>query len=148
MKKKRTVTGNDRKEMKEALEYERDRLTVLEGGSSLCGADSLHGFSMNLVDTVVSNLDITGSASDIISILSVYSVYHARIILELIQEFFNDIDNYDNELELLCSYDESVQEAHALASMMKLLTSSASKSPNSSDDQKNDTSDSDFDFDD
>ncbi len=116
---KRTVTDVDRKEMKAALEVERNRLTILEGGSSVSGEDQLHGFSSLLIEQVISKLQYLGTSKDIVHMLPIFSVSHARIILELIQEFFEDIENFENEIEELCDAEECTEETRELFTLMQ-----------------------------
>ena len=97
-----------------------------KGGSSLSGVDSLHGFSQNLIDSVVENLHLIGSSSDVISLLPIFNIHHARIILELVQEFFNDIDNFEDEIELLCDAEKSTEEVYALGHLLDTFASQPS----------------------
>ena len=94
------VSADDKAEMKAALMDERERLTNLEGGFSLFGFDSLHGFSDSLILSVTENLQLLFRSEDVIQLLPVFSVKHAHIILELVQEFFNDIDDFDDQIEV------------------------------------------------
>ena len=98
--KSRKVSADDKAEMKAALMDERERLTNLEGGFSLFGFDSLHGFSDSLILSVTENLQLLFRSEDVIHLLPVFSIKHARIILELDQEFFNDIDDFDDQIEV------------------------------------------------
>ena len=144
---KRKITDVDQKEIRDALEDERQRLTLVEGGSSLSGVDSLHGFSQNLIDSVIENLHLIGSSSDVISLLPIFNIHHARIILELVQEFFNDIDNFEDEIELLCDTEKSTEEVYALGHLLDTFASPTKPLENTEHDSGSDSSDAEFDFD-
>ena len=116
---KRTITEVDKKEMKAALEVERNRLTILEGGNSVSGEDQLHGFSSLLIEQVILKLPYLGTSKDLIHMLPIFSVSHARIILELIQEFFEDVENFEKEIEELCDDEECTEETRELFTLMQ-----------------------------
>ena len=69
---KRTITEVDKKEMKAALEVERNRLTILEGGNSVSGEDQLHGFSSLLIEQVILKLPYLGTSKDLIHMLPIF----------------------------------------------------------------------------
>ena len=87
---KRVVTEIDKQEMMTALQSEKDKLTFFEGGESVSGAETLHGFSDELIAGVIQNLSYIDSSKDICTLLPIFDIHHARIILELINEFLID----------------------------------------------------------
>ena len=98
----RLITTEDRDEMRRALTEEQNRCTSAEGGVTIFGSDTLHGFSVLLIEEVIKNLGSLFCSQDILELLPVCTVKHARVILELIQEFFNDIKDYEEQIEMLC----------------------------------------------
>ena len=97
--KKRSITDSDKQDFKAALLDEQDRFTF---AVSIFGTETLHGFSDQLVEKCIENLDILLNSRNILELLPLYSVKHARIILELLQEFFNDIPDFETEINILC----------------------------------------------
>ena len=100
--KKRSITDSDKQDFKAALLDEQDRFTFAEGGVSIFSTETLHGFSDQLAKKCIENLDILLTSRNILELLPLYSVKHARIILELLQEFFNDIPDFETEINILC----------------------------------------------
>ena len=87
----RVVSDSDKEDLKEAL------TELVEGGShNAFGAVSCHGFSTELVTDVINNSHRLFTIKDVFECLPVYSVDHSFKILELIQEIFEDIPNFDN----------------------------------------------------
>eukprot|EP00794_Sanderia_malayensis_P010367 gene10367-11447_t len=85
----RLVNDIDRIEMKSALEEERSKISFHGGAISPLGIQKLHGFM---------KLSCIFTARQV---LHLYSLKPARIIFKLIQEFFNDIENFDEQIEAL-----------------------------------------------
>ena len=83
LRKKRSITDSDKQDFKAALLDEQDQFTFVEGGVSIFGTEILHGFSDQLVEKCIENLDILLTSRNILELLPLYSVKHARIILEL-----------------------------------------------------------------
>eukprot|EP00112_Aurelia_sp_Birch-Aquarium-sp1_P006127 Seg1684.3 transcript_id=Seg1684.3/GoldUCD/mRNA.D3Y31 product="ATP-dependent DNA helicase RecQ" protein_id=Seg1684.3/GoldUCD/D3Y31 len=81
----RLVTEEDEDEMRKALTEEQNRCTLAEGGVTIFGSDTLHGFSVLLIEEVIKNLASLFSSQDILELLPVCSVKHARVIMELVQ---------------------------------------------------------------
>eukprot|EP00794_Sanderia_malayensis_P010574 gene10574-11696_t len=94
----RLVNDIDRIEMNSALEEERSKISFHGGAISPLGIQKFHDFPDNLITEVLSKLSCIFTARQV---LHLYSLKHARIIFELIQEFFNDIENFDEQIEAL-----------------------------------------------
>ena len=120
-RKSRTVTDEDKCEMKAALEDERDKITELEGGISLFGLQSLHGFSDSLISSVLDNLHLLFTCSDIVNLLPIFSLQHAHIILELVQEFFNDIDDFEDQIGVFEEAKKEMENEMELHSILNLF---------------------------
>ena len=94
----RQVTCQDRKVLKEAL-YE-----VLNGMSSEASAldeSSSHGFSTQLIDDVTRNCESIFTLEDLLTGCPVFSISNALKVLEVIQEVFEDIPNFEESLALI-----------------------------------------------
>ena len=66
---------------------------AIKVGSSLFGAVPSHGFSKELIADVVVNASYIADMKDIETLVPVFSKSHARIILEVLNEIFDDIDD-------------------------------------------------------
>ena len=95
----RTINEEDRVVLQETL-------TELQGnlnGQSLSvfGSSSAHGFSAELIDAIVAEAASIFSISDIQTRFPVFSVSHAKLILEIFQEIFEDIASFDDMVEVM-----------------------------------------------
>lgn len=91
----RPVSLEDRKDLKSAL------LEVLENESISLDQTYALGFSVQLVEDIVRKCSTIFTLKDIIDNFPVYSFRHAKIILEVVQEMFLDIPNFDQAISLL-----------------------------------------------
>ena len=91
---KRSVTSDDKHDVKVAL------MEVLSQSIELCSIDSTstHGFSPQLVDDISNNCAIIFSVKDITKNFPVFSLKDAIKILEVIQEIFFDIPNFEDTI--------------------------------------------------
>ena len=121
---KRVVTEIDKQEMMTALQSEKDKLTFFEGGESVSGAETLHGFSDELIAGVIQNLSYIDSSKDICTLLPIFDIHHARIILELMNEFFNDVPNFDDQIEKLCDGETSVDQVDEFFKLLSVFSES------------------------
>ena len=93
--KQREVTPEDRVTLKEALCEVRSDMGV--EGLSLDKSLS-HGFSMQLIEDITSKCDTIFTLQDIMCNFPVFSISNSLQILELIQEVFMDIPNFEETL--------------------------------------------------
>lgn len=91
---KRTVTPDDMCDVKLAL------MEVLNQSKEACSLDSTstHGFSTQLVDDITKNCATIFSIDDITDNFPVFSFKDALTILEVIQEVFSDIPNFEENM--------------------------------------------------
>ena len=95
----RPVTEEDQKLLTEALE---DRCKTLTNTKDvLLDKVATHGFSKQLIDDIVKNCCRIFTVADIMHSSPVFSLQHAMLILEVIQEVFLDIPNFDEAMDLL-----------------------------------------------
>ena len=99
--KPRTVSQEDKMDFKRALISEQTKLTSEAGGFTMSGVDTLHGFSNNLICAAIDKLDVLFTPSDLHQYLPIYSTKRALVILELLQEFFGDIPNFEEHINNL-----------------------------------------------
>lgn len=92
----RPVTQEDKNDLREALLEVQERKSK---GNVLF--DSVHGFSSQLIDDVVTNCSRLFTVNDVIDTCPVFSLNDVLIILELIQEMFLDIPNFDECMDIL-----------------------------------------------
>ena len=89
---KRSVTSDDKHDVKVAL------MEVLSQSNEVCSIDSssTHGFSPQLADDISSNWAKIFSVKDITENFPVFSLKDAIKILEVIQEIFLGIPNFED----------------------------------------------------
>ena len=73
---------------------------------------SSHGFSEQFVDGIVRNCCRIFSTADVLFYSPVFSVVHALLILEVVQELFLDIPNFHEVMILLKQANLSTAEDH------------------------------------
>lgn len=88
----RVVDEAQKEILSQALEELQSRMAI-KVGSSLFGAVPSHGFSKELIADVVVNASYIADMKDIETLVPVFSKSHARIILEVLNEIFDDIDD-------------------------------------------------------
>ena len=87
----------DKDDLKAALNEIKLNMT----SSTLVGdAVSTHGFSTQLIEDVVRNCSVLFTVGDVLHICPVFSLSHAIMILEIIQDIFNDIPNFDESMNM------------------------------------------------
>lgn len=92
----RPVSNEDKSCLKEAL------TELVEGScNNAFGAVSCHGFSNELVEDIINNCHRLFTVNDVFECLPVYSLDHCLKILEIIQEIYGDIPNFDDTSEIL-----------------------------------------------
>ena len=80
---------------------------------------SCHGFSDQLVQDVVTNCHRLFTVNDILELCPIFSIVHALKVLELIQELFLDIPNFDEFLDIMRFEDWSASDD--LSHLLKCL---------------------------
>lgn len=94
----RIVSERDKDDLKAALNEIKLNMT----SSTLVGdVVSTHGFSTQLIEDVVSNCSVLFTVVDVLHTCPVFSLSHAIMILEIIQDIFNDIPNFDESMNMI-----------------------------------------------
>lgn len=94
----RIASERDKDDLKAALN--EIKLNMIS--STLVGdAVSTHGFSTQLIEDVVSNCSVLFTVGDVLHTCPVFSLSHAIMILEIIQDIFNDIPNFDQSMNMI-----------------------------------------------
>ena len=92
----RPVSNEDKSCLKEAL------TELVEGScNNAFGAVSCHGFSSELVEDIINNCHSLFTVNDVFECLPVYSLDHCLKILEIIQEIYGDIPDFDDTSDIL-----------------------------------------------
>ena len=65
------------------------------------GSSSSHGFSNELISAVVQRASTILSLKDLISELPIFNISHAKLILEVFNEIFEDIEHLDQLMDLI-----------------------------------------------
>ena len=94
----RPVSDEDESDLKAALDEIKHSMSQ---GIHLLDNVSVHCFSPHLVDDVVKNCSRIFTIGDILDTCPVFSFTNAIKILEVIQEIFLDIPNFDESMDLL-----------------------------------------------
>lgn len=81
---------------------------------------SCHGFSQQLVQDVVANCHHLLTVNDILELCPIFSIVHALKVLELIQELFLNIPNFDEFLDIIRF--EEWSESHDLSHLLRGVT--------------------------
>ena len=69
--------------------------------NSFTGSSSAHGFSTQLIVAAVEESASIFSIADLLKRLPVFNIYHAKMILEIFQEAFEDIGRFDDTVEIV-----------------------------------------------
>ena len=96
---RRTVNQEDQIVLQEALTELQGNLS--SQSLSVFGTSSAHGFSTELIDAIVAEATSIFSISDLLTRFPVFSVGHAKLILEIFQETFEDIASFEDMMEVL-----------------------------------------------
>jgi hypothetical protein len=77
-----------------------------------------HGFSTQLIEDIVNKCANLFTVSDILETCAIYSVGHALQILEIMQEVFLDIPNFDETISIL-SIDNNKLEHNCIQKILE-----------------------------
>lgn len=94
---RREVTQEDRETLKEAL---CEVLQDMKDQGLAMDESSSHGFSMQLIEDVCKKCETVFTIQDLLARFPVYSSSNALRVLEVIQEVFMDIPNFEESLAL------------------------------------------------
>lgn len=127
----RPVNEEDKLDLKLALEEVQGRLAK---GTSLLDKVSGHGFSRQLIEDIVKNCSRIFTVGDILETCPVFSIASSLAILEVIQEVFLDIPNFDQCMEVIsqCSRDNE-SPALQMEQMMEQLVNLGEQSDSDED---------------
>jgi superfamily II DNA helicase RecQ len=111
----RPVTESDKDDLQEALNEIQSGMA----SSTVLDTVSTHGFSSQLINDVVKNCSILFTVHDILETCPVFSLSHAIQILELIQEMFLDIPNFDESMNMLANGNTCLDELKSLQQVLQ-----------------------------
>lgn len=94
----RPVSNQEKLDLRDSLMEVKDSLIK---SNSVFDDISCHGFSDQLVEDVVANCHRLFTVNDILELCPIFSIVHALKVLELIQELFLDIPNFDEFLDIM-----------------------------------------------
>lgn len=95
----RTISKEDQVVLREALSELQGQLN--SQSLTVFGSSSAHGFSAELIDAIIAEAASIFSISDILTRFPVFSVGHAKLILEIFQETFEDIVTFADVMEVM-----------------------------------------------
>ena len=112
----RPVSSEDKTDLVDAL---NDLRISMNKQPSLFDHISSHGFSEHLIEDVVTNCHHIFTIGHILEACPVFSIGHALKILEIIQEIFLDIPNFDETLCVLQEDNNQVTDYHDLQDLLE-----------------------------
>ena len=95
----RKLSAVDKEDLRLALNELRDKYS--SGIVSLFHEETCHGFSQSMIYDIVSHAEHIFSGKYLTENLAIYSTIHAIDVLEIIQELFGDIADFDSEMDEL-----------------------------------------------
>ena len=95
----RSIIDEDRKALEEAVFELKSKLDIQS--LSVFGSSSSHGFSKELIRAVVKRASTIFSLKDLISEFPIFNISHAKLILEVFNEIFEDIEHLDELINLI-----------------------------------------------
>ena len=95
----RKLNAVDKEDLRLALNELRDKYS--SGIVSLFHEETCHGFSQSLINDIVSHAEHIFCGKYLTENLAIYSTIHAIDVLEIIQELFGDIADFDSEMDEL-----------------------------------------------
>lgn len=105
----RELSETDLTDIKLAMEELQQQYSA--SGSSLFHPESSHGFSMQLIENIIQHAPFIHSTEYLYKHLSMYSSKHVMDVLEVFQELFEDINNYEEQIEELNLVYQEVSQA-------------------------------------
>lgn len=113
----RPASNQDKLDLMDALNEVKDSLVKRH---SVFDGISCHGFSDQLVQDVVANCHRLFTVSDMLELCPVFSLNHAIKVLEILQELFLDIPNFDEFMDVI-RLEDSIK-CHNLESLLRDVT--------------------------
>ena len=105
----RELGETDLRDLKLALEELQLQYSAF--GSSLFHPESSHGFSTQLIENIIQHAPFINSTEYLYKHLSMFSSKHVMDVLEVFQELFEDINNYEVQIEELNLIYQEVSQA-------------------------------------
>lgn len=119
----RPVTDKDKCDLKEALhEVSKSMHKGIHGLEDR----SSHGFSEQLIDDIVERCSTIFSINDITCNFPVFSIVHALRILEVVQELFLDIPNFEETMSFFSTESCQMEQSRLLKFYESLFSSDES----------------------
>lgn len=95
----RNVMDEDRKALEEALFDIKSKLDTQS--LSVFGSSSSHGFSNELINAVIMRASTIFSLADLLSEFPIFNISHGKLILEVFNEIFEDIEHLEELMDLI-----------------------------------------------
>ena len=95
----RKLSEMDKDDLRLALNELKDKYS--SGVVSLFHEETCHGFSQSLVNDIVDHAEHIFSGKYLTDNLAIYSSIHAIDVLEIFQELFEDIDDFEHKMDEL-----------------------------------------------
>ena len=114
----RTLTPEDENDLKLALVELQSKFSAT--GASFFEPTVSHGFTEQLVDDIVENAANIFTFDYLRNNFSIYSTQHIMDVLEVLQELFEDIPDYEQQMEMLGSLNNEVTRAEEYIQAMEV----------------------------
>ena len=95
----RNVIDEDRKALEEALFELKSKFDI--HSLTVFGSSSSHGFSDALISAIVQKASKIFSLNDLISEFPIFNISHGKLILEVFNEIFEDIEHLDELMDII-----------------------------------------------
>ena len=131
--KTRTLSNEDEIDLKLALMELQSRFSG--NGNAFLDSNASHGFTEQLVDDIVKNAASIFTFEYLQQNFSIYSTHHIMDVLEVLQELFEDIPDYEQQMEVLDLLKSEVTRAEGYLQTMELVACFHSGVSDDSDDE-------------
>ena len=95
----RNVIDEDRMALEEALHELKSKLDTQS--LSVFGSSSYHGFSDELINAVIMRASTIFSPADLLLEFPIFNISHVKLILEVFNEIFEDIEHMEDLMDLI-----------------------------------------------
>lgn len=95
----RNVIDEDRMALEEALHELKSKLDTQS--LSVFGSSSSHGFSDELINAVIMRASTIFSPADLLLEFPIFNISHVKLILEVFNEIFEDIEHMEDLMDLI-----------------------------------------------
>lgn len=114
-----TLSNEDEIDLKLALMELQSRFSG--NGNAFLDSNASHGFTEQLVDDILKNAASIFTFEYLQQNFSIYSTHHIMDVLEVLQELFEDIPDYEQQMEVLDLLKSEVTRAEGYLQAMELV---------------------------